>query len=414
MNSYNNSFFCMRYTFAFLPFLLINTAFAAGEQLTFGGDISTQLGYVRQTGNFKYNDPDVRTLFPERVAIVNDSKLYIHHKGVISQGLKYGGKVGLFSDTSASKQAKGGNVEYTFAYLESKFGKLEAGSYYGVADGMRLKPIEVGTGGVFGDSVYFLNPALSIVNQSYTSRVFLTQPEMLSNYSLWGVPNNKSSVANKVSYLTPKWNGLQLGVTYIPDLNTHGTVAQHRTVGKSSVTNLDALDIAQKQMVTGAMNFEHSFNQLLVKAGVLAESGKSKDVNKKDVKSYMLSGLVSYSGLELYGAYGNHNKSGLSKVGLYSKKRISFYTAAINYSYKQFGLGVSHFASKTPYNVLAVNDTLKKPNTFRNTVISADYKITSGFKSYIEYSKSHFKDIDTNGEFTSNGDVFLLGTKIVF
>ena len=225
-------------------------------------------GQVSQKDYFKgtYDkDTDVRTGTKNRGAIFNDTKVKIEASSTTSSGLKYGGLIRLNADTTGSTPA-----DRTMIFLESsKLGRVEMGSYKSASSGLEVsaKNLGVATGGIDGKVEKFLGKGPK-VNGRENSRRFILYPAM-------PIDCECSSVANKLTYYTPKIHGMQAGVSYSSDTQMIGTVDTYNKVNRNS-------DGDFKDIINYGLTYENKIQQVGYKVGLIGEHGKAKgDVYKR-------------------------------------------------------------------------------------------------------------------------------------
>ena len=102
----------------------------------------------------------------------------------------------------------------------------------------------------------------------------------------------------KISYFTPRFEGVQVGVSYIPNFARQGPGRGGAVASTAGVYN---------QGFSIAANFDRKFDQVRVgiAGGYLqAESpGTVVGVNTKDMSAYVLAARVDFGGIRLAGAY---------------------------------------------------------------------------------------------------------------
>ena len=384
-----------------------------GPTVTLGGSLDTQVGVRNEKGNNKFVAQTQATGKRHTTAIANDTRLHVKVDGK-AHGMSYGGKVVLNADTSNNKfqNTDSNKIGYeTVVYAESYMGRLEAGSTAGVTDSFNVSAASIAKasgGASLGDARFWVNP----VNNTN----FVTNEGFYSNAQTGGSAN-----AAKVSYKTPSYNGLRLGVSYIPDMEQKGTVTQTHLVANNALTAANIVNgVSQqtnafKNVVSGGVTYDGKFNHFGVKAAVLGENGSAKKAFPADANSYrklssVQGGLAaSYQGYSLAGSYADLGKSGLAK-GVNTKKS-NYWTAGVAYDHHKFGASVTYFESKKGAKV----GTAQKYNKQKNWSVGVDYKLAPGFMPYVEYTNFDQKfanPADANNN--SRGNVILAGTKLHF
>jgi hypothetical protein len=410
---------------------------AEGMKVTLGGDLNTQLGYRDQDSKFKNQFPDTATSNAlHKFSVVNDTKLHVKADGS-ARGMKYGAMVELNADTSASKTANSSIARQTKMYVDTMFGKLEAGSTFGAYDALRVSMVNSSkaTGGINGDAKYWWNPMITGTDAFHAKDLvvnnFITNPSLPTS-----VDADTKATANKISYFTPQYMGIKAGVSYIPDVDMFGTVAGINSVFKNKSNQLgDATNnpVAAdkygqvsgfKNVFSGGFHFGHKFDKVTVKASLVGEAGTAKNTNtpnlsasnnikRQDLRAWEVGGSVNFMGFTAAGSYGDWGKSGTPKLdttagaAVTGKKKSHFWNAGLAYEHNTLGASVGYFESK--------RGGLNKAAHKEARIISfgVDYKAAPGFMPYVEANWFRLKDKNTSGN-KNDGTILLAGTKLMF
>jgi hypothetical protein len=154
--------------------------------------------------------------------------------------------------------------------------------------------------------------------------------------------------ANSVTYITPRWYGFQLGVSYIP-IGEDSTTdpAQNNQFGDQSQNGFNRWHSG----VSAGGNFQHTFDGGLgigIKAGLLymQESEDNKSTGEGgDVTGYDVVGRISYAGFTLGGGFKQLTSGHAYPVATTAAQRV---TAFSNRGYAAGG-GISYETG--PYQV---------------------------------------------------------------
>lgn len=425
------------------------TAYAAdssegGPQVTLGGSLDTQVGYVQQKSAFRHFDPS-NTATSSKLnnhSIVNETKIWVKVDGEADMGLKYGGMIKLNADTSKAKEeffdaneAHGSKAQQTMGYVEGMFGRFEMGNYEGVTSAMQVgaSTLARATGGPNGASRYWwndnaaYNPTYNGVDavdskenpttKNQIRNLFLGSPNLPTNEL--GFAGIKGKNAGKISYYTPSYAGFMVGVSYTPDLGSYGTIANAKSVTSTVLSANNAGFPSLKNVWEAGLHYENMFDEVGVKASLTGETGTAKKVNSAGVlnKTYRHlrayeGGLnVSYMGFTLGGSYGDWGKSMVAKDS--SVKGTRYWTAGAGYEYGPFGTSLTYANTQKGITAGA------KKNKLELISLGLDYKLAPGLMPYAEVTWFKFRDHKnnpaTNTAYTSNkGTVFLLGSKLQF
>jgi outer membrane protein OmpU len=403
-----------------------SSAFAheKGPTVTLGGNLDTQLGVRDQSHYYENAIADNNTTRVHDTAIVNDTKIHLNVDGKSSHGFNYGGKIVMNADTSDNKHQVADHknkIGYqTMMYVEAaKLGRFEAGSYTGAYNAMSVAANAQATGGVFGGDWF------RWVNQGYVGGTansaiaggFLVNPTLLSAAQAGGSDN-----AAKATFYTPSFMGLKLGVTYIPDMEQYGTVAQTHSVYKTKSTGTD-LATAFKNVFSGGLHYAHKFaNKFSLKASLLGEVGDAKNntsnVARKDLQAYEGALALGYSGFTFSGSYGDWGKSGLVKTYTGGKKSSKYWTLGGSYEYGAWGAGVNYMESEAGANMMQLaSGNLTRNHVAKVLSFGVDYKVAPGFMPYAEVTLFDMKQKNvttTTGSEKNKGSVVLIGSKLNF
>ncbi|MBA8667412.1 porin [Holosporaceae bacterium 'Namur'] len=394
----------------------------SGPQVTLGGSLDTQLGYAQQKKAFRHKDPsNTATSKLNNHSLVNDTKISIKIDGEFESGLKYGGAIKLNADTSKAKEDFFGKddtnskAEQTMAYVEGAFGRIEMGNYHGASHAMH-----VGAPGRGSEARYWINPNTSSkvvgtatdpqTTQDSLVTNFLTAPNLPTNEL--GLVGNKGRNAGKVSYFTPSFSGIMIGLSYTPDVQSYGTVAQARGV-TTSVTSGQAF----KNVFEAGLKYEYMFDQVAVKAGVTGQAGDSKKVNDgtnlnktyRSLRAWNAGLNLNFMGVTLGGSYGDWGKSTVAKNS--SVKGTKYWTLGAGYAFGPADVSLTYV--NTQKGVVAN----AKRNKLEMLSLELGYTLAPGLMPYAEVTCFKAKDNRPNGasNYANNkGTVFLLGSKLQF
>ncbi len=427
-----------------------------GIEVQLGGTIDVQYGNVSQkkalTNPVKIqglavpgskNDIDKLAAagkFKEKAdrGIVNNTKLkFSIKKKDVGCNLEYGGVIELNADVSQSSTFNKNPATKTVIYTQGEFGRAEVGSYDGAGDKLKVSAIGIAkaTGGVDGDwSLWVPFKAYSKQYKLVMNQLFLTDP-----YLPYSTDHAKKS--NKATYYTPDLNGFTFGVSYIPDVDVKGSVAElirFRTGG-------------YKNVIDSGIKYKKKFDNGFDLAGsAIVEFGKAKNITfdsvsaydpslkagsilkRKNLRSWELGGQLGYKGFTLAGSYGDWGKSGsvrkvydanggVKPLVAMAKKNATFWTLGTSYAIDKFGASLTYMDSRRGsgsvsmlYDYLATSGSGANGYQKMNAVsFGLEYQVMPGLLPYAEYTSFRYKtsldDISPN-----NGHVALAGVKISF
>lgn len=402
-------------TAAILPM----TAAAGGMTVKLSGGLDNQYGIIKQSKKFRYQGADKL----RSNALVNNGKLKIEADGQAECGTKYGGMLEFNANTSQSKTGSSDVLKKSMVYAEAGFGRLEAGTYDGAAGKFRentFEGMDVGTGGALGgDAVFWINSKTN--SGADLDSVFILSPDLV-------VAHDASGSANKVIYYTPKWNGLQAGLTYVPDAAVKGTInsAMSKPGNTFSTTEIEADGSAKdpnakpgyKNVLDLSVKYDVKFNDVAVSTFVSGEIGQSKKYvvggqsnSRKPLRAWDVGSSVTYKDFTIGASYGDWGTSGMYKsISKAFKRRSSFYTVGAGYKYNDLAASVTYFNAKAAGGIAGsvASATYDKASMLS---FGVEYKLMPGFKPYAEVT--NFK-LAEHGQPVNKGNLMLVGTKFSF
>lgn len=207
--------------------MISGAANAAPLKMSVSGFADWYVGYANQDSgldNSLYNDVDV----------MGDVEVHIKGETVLENGMKAGAVVAFSGGTKAYDREATDAVKYSYAYLDTAFGRTLIGLQDAVAKQLYVGAKDVGALGI---------------NES---RVFnyLVDTE-LTGAAAW---INTADRKNMISYVTPNIGGLMAGISYVPgsELNS-----DDNTVGRwTTPTTPSAADIAMGDSVVAAATYK--------------------------------------------------------------------------------------------------------------------------------------------------------------
>jgi len=240
-----------------------------------------------------------------------------------SQSLDNGMTVGF--DTQYEMQ-DGMNNNRSYVYARGGFGNVQFGTMYSAPYLLHVSPPTAGWG--LDDTGH---------SHGFTSINGLGFPAAMPFYI------NRSM---NITYVTPRFAGLQAGVTFAPDQrnspNMNNRVAtnlseQNRTGGRNRFRDV-------QNLVGAGLNYQQAFEELSLRLSAGLETGEwnqgaknrigTAGLNDKRLWTWSLAGTVGYAGLEFGAAY-NFDNTGLDGSRLHQT------VAGVTYTLDGFTFGPS-------------------------------------------------------------------------
>jgi len=356
-----------------------NATTGADLALTVGGFIDFQAGFTDQDSFFETsgaagNSRDFKTQ--------NDTEIQVRVDGKTDSGLEYGAVIELNADVSDDGDGDGGNADKTYIYVgNDSFGRVELGANSGSTTTMNVNAASIAraTGGVDGDWYDFVNTTAS------TGAGFITTPELPAAAAAEGGVRED---ANKITYYTPSFSGVTLGVSFTPDEGDSGTAAAFT----------GDLGNDQENVFGIALGYDQDYDNVNVKASIIGEIGESENAAIEDTNAWGLGLAVASQGFSVAGSYADWSDSGLAVGTVNDDQRV--WTLGAAYEQDQFGVSITYLDSESQDNELT------------NLALGADYQLAPGLVTYVDVS---LFDMDGAGTAVDNdGSVILIGTELSF
>lgn len=407
-----------------LGFFAAGAANAEGPVVTLGGFADFQVGsgnqeslFEKQSSTGVANNAET-SIYARNLHTRTNTTVNFKVDGKADNGLGYGAYIEFNADKSDNEGSNvDANTRKTFIYVESGFGRVETGAMGDAAQAMKVgaETFARATGGIAGDSTWYVDLGNGVIS---TGANYYVAPGLITAVGLPGEQNsgysggviatdlhNDRANANKISYYTPRIQGVQAGISYTPDQGEVGN-----SVGFASASNggTNFLDVWN-----AGLNYQGQYDAVTIAAAVTGEIGSAKDTGTTaatidDLQAYTVGLNVGYAGFTVGGSYANAPELGITKT---LDASMSYWTAGVAYEFGPFAASVTYFDS-----VVENGTTAGADEQFQNLSIGADYKLAPGLMPYIEVSFFETDDdvADTATTVDNEGTVFLAGTKLSF
>lgn len=290
-------------------------------------------------------------------------------------GLTYGANLELEADPNDA-----GHMDEVYGFVSGGFGQIEFGNEDGAADKQLVTiPTGFGTGGVDGDFGGF------IVGDAPNVTIFPTD----------------TSDSTKVSYYSPSFSGLTVGISYTPRNGSEGdNVSLLKTgTGFEDVVELGVNYRGEFQGVSVAVGGVYSFGD-----GVETAAGATS--NTEDLSAYAVGASVGFSGVTIGAIYVDNQESGLT-VADPSKTDNTAYGLGIQYTTGPITVGAQYTQDERDANAAGTGDVESTAWALGGT-----YVVAPGLAVYAE-GVFWERDSDVAGD-DNEGNVFIVGSKINF
>lgn len=229
--------------------LVLASAPAAQAQIdvTVGGHTKNYIGWM---------DQDTTAATDERsFDMVRESELHFNAEGIADNGLVYGFHAELEVDGGDSSQ-----VEESYLYLSSNWGRVNAGSENGAAYLLQVAAPSADSN-IDGIRQYIQPVNYTIATPAGTAAVATAAAtpgaaSIAGAFEGFDYDNDLSGYDEKLTYLSPVWNGFQFGVSYTPEVGD--------TNSAPGLTGFNADDTEDDfgEAYEGAIRYEGTFNNV--------------------------------------------------------------------------------------------------------------------------------------------------------
>jgi len=349
---------------------------------------------------------------------VDDTRIKFTVEGKTDPGMEYGMVVTLDGDVDGSKLAR-----EAYLFFGGTWGKVYAGNTYGVQSTMAFGGWDQWGGTTFMDG--------------NLERVVNFTTGTLHSVNLVGDSNRDT----KLSYLTPRWNGLQLGVSYTPR-------SEHR--GEQGINPITSTSGSKKKPfdtdnIASGLNFIHKFcngfEMALSAASIFAKSRPEYQgaPRRKNIASFSFGGTFSYENIGFSAEYGNNGNSrelagqNLSNAGQFVDFGLSYTWGATKFSTGYYYGWRNALGALNPSPAAVLTSPAIRQKATTNAIAAAiDHKLAPGLGVYFEYANILMKNpaataeanrlnaqLAPSGQFTApvtnnRANAFIIGSRLVF
>lgn len=390
-------------------------------KVTVGGSVEFQAGFADEDFDSNYRNYD----------FTSTPNVVVGAEGKASNGLVYGGKVELDNESdfvSSSTSARQDSIEFDKAvtYLSGKWGRVELGDENSAANRLTVTaPTGFGTGGFAGDYQKFL-----LINNVGDDTTNFNLNRSAEGFYFRGLANSYKPTltesgledyedSTKVTYLTPKFSGFQLGLSYTPKVGDELTGVS-RDKYTSYTGGTPALWNQYEDLIEAAANYSYKFDNGLGLGASLgynyAKAVKTTTAGdeREDLNSFNVGLSGSFKGFTLGGGYTYDGESGLRKAPQTNDDAAQSYNVGLQYATGPFAVGVNYLNAETEGDVTDADN-----NKLQVVGLGGTYELAPGLSTFAEVD---FVNYESEAQFLSgtntsrkyDSTVFVLGTKLDF
>ena len=408
-------------------------------QVSVGGNSKFEAGYIKRDRAHK----DSFTFSPNQSssAFLTSNKAAIKAEGK-NDSMTYGAVIRLQTVANQSSGMSDSGLDRSHIFMNTDAGAVQMGTNFAAS---KLMSVDAGTiasatGGVTGDYSKFIDVRENTVFGS--APVFDT--DTLSNRL-----DGYGESARKITYLSPRISGAQLGMSFAPDIENNGGQGFSRDNGQRYLGR----PLAAKNLFSVALNYKNSFDDVNVmfsaagdfakakqvgitsadgsawnyysrdaegkstgnatKINLVSASDDTTDVARNNIKTYSVGTVVEYQGFSAALSYANDGKSLAPKASDFTSY---WYTAGLGYKNGPMSTSLTYLYGKKGNKKAAEGDTNSYPLVKTSAVsLGADYAVAPGMTPFAEVTMATVKPKKViNGETKQRATVFILGSRIKF
>lgn len=303
----------------------------------------------------------------------SESEIHVKATGKADNGLEYGAYLELMTSTSDSVNSDESNL-----WLSGNWGKVELGDQDG-ASMLAQTAAYVGAGQVYGHYMDYV-PAAD------RGHGIVEGP---GDTSLKALDTND---ATKITYYTPVFSGLQLGMSYAPERDSFADGEQVQM--NKNVGNHD-----------NAFEFGGQYNRdisgvAFKLGGEYIMAGAKTGSGVEDINAWAVTTQLGYKGFALGAGYTHDGDSGLT-AGT-ANDDVTKWNAGLTYNATAWGLGVSYAhvdfdQAGTPFGVTGATGS---GGTYSAWGVGGVYKIAPGLTASADlvfFDRNRDTGSDTDG-----------------
>jgi len=343
--------------------LLATTALAALGAVAVASPASAKFevgvsGYMEQwfgySDNKESSNPD-----SDSFDQISDVEFNIDFSQTLDNGLVIGGQI------QVEGQQAGGETDEQFVYLNGSFGRLEIGTDNGAAYRMHYGIASNGIG---------------IDESDWTSWIPGTDTESRTTSIGSSIENDQ----NKITYFSPRVSGVQLGVTYIPEMDVN---LQTPSAGGTET------DGVRDNAYSLAANYQTSFDAVSVMASIgYTDGGSGVPGNHDGINAGL---RIGFGGFTASLAYGEEDDDGAND------DEVSI-----------LGVGLGYKAGPAGVSIAYIRGEDSADNFKQNAIeLGASYAMGPGVTAA---GSLYYADSKTNGNNTGNGIAVVGGLRLSF
>jgi len=314
-------------------------------QVDVGGEFTQYFGFADNdnVGGGDFTGLDVKS----------DGAVTFGGEFTLDIGLQVGVEVNLKSET-----AQGEQIDGSYLWLEDRFGRLEIGSRDSAAALMQYSAPDVGLGINDSDiSDWIVNPSTADGDSAFQSTYLYLGEDQ----------------ATKITYFTPRFEGFQIGVSYIPELERDNN-------------DQPAGDLYKNGIGFGA-NYVQTLGELDVALafGYMQAEKPDGATGIDTARGYSVGGNIGYAGFTFGASYADTQGNGEGGTD----SAVSFdgrgYDVGVAYAFDAYQVSLSY------YNGKAADSAAAGDSKHETVMLSGNYEVGPGVNVLASIFRSKFE-----------------------
>ena len=305
----------------------------------------------------------------------SDTEVFFKGSTELDNGLTVGVDVQLEGNTS------GDQIDESYMWIEGSFGQFIVGSENTAQYKMGYGPSQFGITLISGDQPRWITPVADEEGDAInlTGKGYWRHPMGSSNWvEVLGMNDTQG-----VSYYTPRFQGVQIGLTYTPDVSAG---EDNGSMPNRDMDNTDA--------ISAGINYKQSFDNASVGAslgyGTVTRTTADDD---SDPTALSMGLTVGVGGFGIGASYASFDDSGV--------KNGEGYSVGANYSMGPWGIAVNYFHGERDGTATMMDDGsahLVDQAAINTVHLSAKYALGPGvsFKGTLGHASIESDDTDIN------------------
>ena len=284
----------------------------AQVDVTVGGHTKNYLGWADQD---EATGSEVRAF-----DMLRESELHFNAEGTADNGLTYGFHV----ETEVDGGDDDNSIEESYLYLSSNLGRVNLGSEDGAA---YLLQVAAPSADANVDGLrQYINPV------NYDAAAMGVSS--LNGITNLDYSNDSTGTAEKITYLSPNWSGLQFGLSYTPDTDDNGS--------STGLAGFNIADTSLEDAYEGALRYEGTFNNVgfAVGAGYTHVNNETAGAGQDDVNEWNVGADLDIGAFGLGAVYTEGNN-----IGGVDGTDSDTWVVGADYTTGPFQFGASYFAA---------------------------------------------------------------------